>query len=210
MIRIALLDPHPVVHKGFKSFFKKTPHIVLEKSFQKGEALFDFLADNPIDIVFCEMELDDDNPTQLIEKLEEHYPEISIVIYTGQPQDIYAVSLLKAGALGFISKKSQGRILIEAVERLYQFNRFPIATDHRYEINYNLDLDRPRNTFGKLSKREIEVLRLIVKGHRNVEISKELNIHQKTVNTYKSRLMKKLDVENLVNLYQHALNLNLV
>ena len=54
MIRIALLDPHPVVHKGFKSFFKKTPHIVLEKAFQKGEALFDFLVDNPIDIVWLD------------------------------------------------------------------------------------------------------------------------------------------------------------
>ncbi|MGB1020067.1 MAG: response regulator transcription factor [Flavobacteriaceae bacterium] len=210
MIRIVLLDPHPVVHKGFKAFFKKTPHIAMEKAFTKTEDLLSFLKENEIDIVFSEMELEDENPTLLIEKLNRTYPKLSVVIYTGMPQDIYAVSLLKSGALGFISKKSSDLVLIEAVERLHRFNRFPIATDHRNQINYNLDLSRPRTSFGKLSKREIEVLRLLVKGHRNVEISKELNIHQKTVNTYKSRLMKKLDVENLVNLYQHALHLDLI
>ncbi len=209
MIRIALLDPHPVVRKGFKAFFKNTPHISMEKAFDKTEAFISYLEKNKIDIAFIEMELDDDNPTLLIEKLNEKFPDLSIVVFTCMPQDIYAVSLLKAGAIGFISKKSTDRVLIEAIERLHKFNRFPIATDHKNEINYNLDLKRPRTSFGKLSKREIEVLRLIVKGYRNVEISQALKIHQKTVNTYKSRLMKKLDVENLVNLYQHALQLEL-
>lgn len=210
MIRIALLDPHPVVHKGFKAFFKKIPDIIMEKAFSKTDDLLSFIKENDVDIIFSEMELEDENPTVLIEKLKETFPHISVVIYTSMPQDIYAVSLLKAGAIGFISKKSSNKVIIEAVKRLHRFNQFPIATDHRNEINYNLDLNRPRTAFGKLSKREIEVLRLLVKGQRNVEISKELKIHQKTVNTYKSRLMKKLDVENLVNLYQHALHLDLI
>lgn len=210
MIRIALLDPFPVVHKGFKSFFKKTPHISMEKAFTLTEDLFKFLKENSIDIIFCEMDLENENPTLLIERIKKEYPKISIVIYTGMPQDIYAVSLLKVGAIGFISKKSLGRVIVQAIERISRFNRFPIATDHRNELNFNLDLNRPRSAFGKLSKREIEVLRLIVKGYRNVEISTELDIHQKTVNTYKSRLMNKLGVKNLVNLYQHAMSLELI
>ena len=210
MIRIALLDPYPVVHKGFKSFFKKTPHISMEKAFTLTQDLFEFIKENSIDIIFCEMDLENENPTLLIERIKKEYPKTSLVIYTGMPQDISAVSLLKIGAIGFISKKSVGRVIVQAIERISRFNRFPIATDHRNELNYNLDLNRPKNTFGKLSKREIEVLRLIVKGYRNIEISTELDIHQKTVNTYKSRLMNKLEVKNLVNLYQHALNLELI
>tara|TARA_S200000501_G_scaffold357875_1_gene382009 strand:+ start:4132 stop:4764 length:633 start_codon:yes stop_codon:yes gene_type:complete len=210
MIRIALLDPYPVVHKGFKSFFKKTPHISMEKAFTLTQDLFEFIKENSIDLIFCEMDLENENPTLLIERIKKEYPKTSVVIYTGMPQDIYAVSLLKAGAIGFISKKSLGRVILQAIERISRFNRFPIATDHRNELNYNLDLNRPKNKFGKLSKREIEVLRLIVKGYRNIEISTELDIHQKTVNTYKSRLMNKLEVKNLVNLYQHALNLELI
>ena len=210
MIRIALLDPYPVVHKGFKSFFKKTPHISMEKAFTLTQDLFEFIKENSIDLIFCEMDLENENPTLLIERIKKEYPKTSVVIYTGMPQDIYAVSLLKAGAIGFISKKSLGRVILQAIERISRFNRFPIATDHRNELNYNLDLNRPKNKFGKLSKREIEVLRLIVKGYRNIEISTELDIHQKTVNTYKSRLMNKLEVKNLVNLYQHTLNLELI
>ena len=210
MIRIVLLDHYPVVHKGFKSFFKKTPHISMEKTFALTHDLFEFLKENSIDIIFCEMDLENENPTLLIEKIKREYPKISVVIYTGMPQDIHAVSLLKVGAIGFISKKSPGRVIVQAIEKISRFNRFPIATDHRNELNYNLDLDSPRSKFVKLSKREIEVLRLIVKGYRNIEISNELYIHQKTVNTYKSRLMNKLGVKNLVNLYQQALTLELI
>lgn len=210
MIRIALLDQYPVVHKGFKSFFKKTPHISMEKTFALTHDLFEFLKENSIDIIFCEMDLENQNPALIIERIKKEYPKISVVIYTGMPQDIHAVSLLKVGAIGFISKKSSGRVIVQAIEKISRFNRFPIATDHRNELNYNLDLDHPGSTFVKLSKREIEVLRLIVKGYRNIEISDELYIHQKTVNTYKSRLMNKLGVKNLVNLYQHALTLELI
>ena len=102
MIRIVLLDHYPVVHKGFKSFFKKTPHISMEKTFALTHDLFEFLKENSIDIIFCEMDLENENPTLLIEKIKREYPKISIVIYTGKPQDIHAVSLLKVGAIGFI------------------------------------------------------------------------------------------------------------
>ena len=70
MIRIALLDQYPVVHKGFKSFFKKTPHISMEKTFALTHDLFEFLKENSIDIIFCEMDLENQNPALIIERIK--------------------------------------------------------------------------------------------------------------------------------------------
>jgi DNA-binding NarL/FixJ family response regulator len=208
MIKIALLDPHPVVHKGFKSFFRKTEHISVVKTFLNTEELYVFLENEPIDALILEMELTNDSPIRVIKTIKENHPNISIIIYTSLPQTIYGISLLKAGAAGYLSKGVSRKVMIEAIEKVVG-NGYHITTNFANELNNNIDLSRPRNAYETLSPREVEVLKLLIEGKRNIEISSSLNINQKTVNTYKTRLMRKLEVKNPVNLYQQAKNYNL-
>jgi DNA-binding NarL/FixJ family response regulator len=208
MIKIALLDPHPVVHKGFKSFFRKTEHISVVKTFLNTEELYVFLENEPIDALILEMELTNDSPIRVIKTIKENHPNISIIIYTSLPQTIYGISLLKAGAAGYLSKGVSRKVMIEAIEKVVG-NGYHITTNFANELNNNIDLSRPRNAYETLSPREVEVLKLLIEGKRNIEISSSLNINQKTVNTYKTRLMRKLEVKNPVDLYQQAKNYNL-
>ena len=78
------------------------------------------------------------------------------------------------------------------------------------KITNNVDLSKPRDAYETLSPREVEVLKLLIEGKRNIEISACLKINQKTVNTYKTRLMRKLEVENPVDLFQQARNFDLI
>ena len=208
MIKIALLDPHPVVHKGFKSFFRKTEHISVVKTFLNTEELYVFLENEPIDALILEMELTNDSPIRVIKTIKENHPNTSIIIYTSLPQIIYGISLLKAGAAGYLSKGVSRKVMIEAIEKVVG-NGYHITTNFANELNNNIDLSRPRNAYETLSPREVEVLKLLIEGKRNIEISSSLNINQKTVNTYKTRLMRKLEVKNPVDLYQQAKNYNL-
>ena len=208
MIKIALLDPHPVVHKGFKSFFRKTEHISVVKTFLNTEELYVFLENEPIDALILEMELTNDSPIRVIKTIKENHPNTSIIIYTSLPQTIYGISLLKAGAACYLSKGVSRKVMIEAIEKVVG-NGYHITTNFANELNNNIDLSRPRNAYETLSPREVEVLKLLIEGKRNIEISSSLNINQKTVNTYKTRLMRKLEVKNPVDLYQQAKNYNL-
>jgi DNA-binding NarL/FixJ family response regulator len=208
MIKIALLDPHPVVHKGFKSFFRKTEHISVVKTFLNTEELYVFLENEPIDALILEMELTNDSAIRVIKTIKENHPTTSIIIYTSLPQTIYGISLLKAGAAGYLSKGVSRKVMIEAIEKVVG-NGYHITTNFANELNNNIDLSRPRNAYETLSPREVEVLKLLIEGKRNIEISSSLNINQKTVNTYKTRLMRKLEVKNPVDLYQQAKNYNL-
>lgn len=203
MINIVLLDPYPVVQKGFKTFFENLDKINLLESVCSVEALFDTLKNRTVDVVITEMELQDVSPVRLIRSLKDAYPKLKVIIFTTLPKSIYELSLLKAGATGFISKKVAPEVMIEAIEKAAE-NDFHITTNFANEITRNIDVHKPRNAYGTLSSREIEVLKYLIDGKRNIEIAELLKINQKTVNTYKRRVMKKLDVKNLVNLYKQV------
>lgn len=209
MLKLVLPDPHPVVQKGFKTFFKKTENITVCGTFSKINELFDFLKENTVDVVVLEMELPDCSAVQTIHRIKEKYQSVSVLIFTSLPQSIYGISLLKAGAVGYLSKQVSQKVMIEAIEKAVKLG-YHITSNFVNEISNNVDLSRPRNTYGTLSSREIEVLKFLVEGKRNIDIAQTLKINQKTVNTYKSRLMKKLDVKNQVDLFQQARNLELL
>lgn len=209
MIKVALLDPHPVVHKGFKSFFRKTEHIKVVGTFSEAKGLFHFLENNKIDALILEMELDGDSAVQVIKWVKSKFPKTVIIIYTSLPQSIYGVSLLKAGAAGYLSKQVSRKIMLEAIEKVVG-NGYHITSNFANKITNNVDLSKPRDAYETLSPREVEVLKLLIEGKRNIEISACLKINQKTVNTYKTRLMRKLEVENPVDLFQQARNFDLI
>ena len=105
MLKLVLLDPHPVVQKGFKTFFKKTENITVCGTFSKINELFDFLKENTVDVVVLEIELPDCSAVQTIHRIKEKYQSVSVLIFTSLPQSIYGISLLKAGAVGYLSKQ---------------------------------------------------------------------------------------------------------
>ena len=209
MIDIALLDPHPVVHKGFKSFFRKTEHIRVVKTFSNPDQVPLFLETHSLDALIIEMELEGESVVQVIKNIKRISPHTEIIIYSALPQSIYGISLLKAGAAGYLSKKVSRRVMVEAIEKVVA-NGYHITSNFAHEITNNIDLSKPRNGYETLSPREIEVLKLLIEGNRNIDISSKLKISQKTVNTYKTRLMRKLEVENAVDLFQQARNFELI
>ena len=137
----------------------------------------DALEYEDIDVLISEMDLPNDSPVKMIKDINKRYPHIAILIYTSLPDSIYAVSLLKAGAIGFLSKKARQEVITEAIEKVYQ-DGYHITTNFANEISSNIDIKKPRTAFGKLSAREIEVLKHLVEGKRNIDIANILEIHQ--------------------------------
>ena len=157
MIKLVLLDPHPVVQKGFKTFFKKTENITVKGTFTTIKELVDFLSRDTAGVVVLEMELPDGSAVDNIRKVKLMHSKIAILIYTSLPQSIYGVSLLKTGALGYLSKKVSRKVLIEAIEKVVTIG-YHITSNFANQISNNIDIKKPRNAYGTLSSREVEVL----------------------------------------------------
>ena len=148
-------------------------------------------------------------PIDLIDKVKKINPEIKVIFFTTQDQQIYSIPLMRAGALGFLSKNIKASVMADAINKINSY-RIHITNNFNNELTLDFDIDKTRNPFGTISSREIEVLKYLTDGKRNIEIAEYLNINQKTVNTYKNRMMHKLKVDNMFDLYLQAKNFNLV
>tara|TARA_B100001029_G_C15029537_1_gene435959 strand:+ start:372 stop:971 length:600 start_codon:yes stop_codon:yes gene_type:complete len=193
MIKILLIDPYPVVQKGFKSFFQDETNFIIYKVIGSLEELSQLSSLNKIDIIISEIVFIDGKIEDLIEKINKKIP---IIIFTTKPYSNNMNKFIKMGISDYILKTSKKKLIINAVQNVY---RKSIGTKF-ISLNY-LKLKRNKTS---LSKREIEVLKHLIDGKRNIEISKILKINQKTVNTYKTRVYNKTRAINTLDLYKYA------
>lgn len=198
MFKVFQIDPHPVVCKGVKAFLKKSDQFTFVGSTDRFKQGFKWLKENPCDILITEMTYDI-GPQEMIDEVLAIQPGIKIVFYSSQPQNMYAISILKAGANAFINKNVNQQAFLDALNQVQKLG-FPMIGSHGY-LNLNLDFKQPRNVFETLSRRETEVLRMIMKGKRNKFIAETLGISPKTAATYKQRIFKKFKVKHVTELY---------
>lgn len=208
MIKLLVVDEHPIVRKGLELVFGVSQDIKFMGSVGDGEAIFDFIKNTPVDVIVTEIDLPKLNGITALRRLKKEFPKVKVIIYSGQPEYVYAVSAIKAGAAGYVPKTADILTLKEAIVKVTNGD---VYLSH--ELTQRLALGTKANKtspfYKRLSTREVEVLKLLSSGKRNKEIAEELNINEKTVSTYRARLMKKLNVTNLVDLVNQANQLEL-
>ena len=208
MIKIVVIDKHPVIRVAFDLFFKEDPSITLVKTLQNASDAFDYLASNEVDVVITEIDLPDLNGITALRAIKKSYENTQVIMFSSQPEEVYAISTLKAGASGYINKGADLNIVKNAILKVNLGETYlsdSIAKHLIYDDTRNLLSSK----FKKLSSREIEVLKLLSQGRKNKEIASELEISEKTVSTYKTRLYKKMEVTNLVDLIHQTEHLQL-
>ena len=203
-IKLIILDPSPIIQIGFKTLFKNSSKFEVIESYETLYDFKEFIKSNNTDIIITELELTDGNAYDIIKSIKLIKKEIPVLIFTSKPQSMHAIDILKSGAVGYLSKNSKKRKIKETLEKIAHQNFKFIETNSftRLKNNFNKDYDRIK--IDSLSKREVQVLKLFIRGKKNVQISNRLNINQKTVSTYQRRIMKKLGVDSKVELFMMA------
>jgi len=200
-LKILVADPNPIVYIGLKSIFKNSLIFEVSCYSENRENLNDLLEQFNIDLIISEIDFKKGNINDTLKKLRKNKIEIPIIIFTSEANNSKSVNLLKLGASGFITKnlkkKSIKKVIQEIAFSKYgnkELNKFT-RLKNRFNFDYNTE------KLNSLSKRELQVLKLFFRGKRNIEISEKLNINQKTVNTYITRVMRKLEVNSKTDLY---------
>ena len=204
MIKLLIADNHPITRKGLEVLFSASPNIKIVGSVENGEAVLDFIKKNPVDILLTEADLPKLNGLTILRHLKNEYPDVKTIIFSGQPEEVYAINAIRAGASGYISKTVNVITINEAIIKVND-GGIHLSNELTQQLAFGNRVGKSSGTFyKKLSTREAEVLKLLTIGKKNKEISKELDINEKTVSTYKARLMRKLKVTNLVDLVNQA------
>ena len=200
-LKILVADPNPIVYIGLKSIFRNSLIFEVSCYSETNDNLNDLLEEFNIDLIISEVNFKKDNINDTLKKLKKNKIEIPIIIFTSKANESKSVNLLKHGASSFITKNMKKKSIRKVIQEIAfskygnkELNKFT-RLKNRFNFDYNTE------KLNSLSKRELQVLKLFFRGKRNIEISEKLNINQKTVNTYITRVMKKLEVNSKTDLY---------
>ena len=203
MIKLLIADHHPIIRKGLELLFSASSNIQIVASLDDGEAIIDFVKKNPVDIILTEIDLPKLNGLTVLRILKNDFPDIKTIIFSGQPEEVYAINSIKAGASGYISKAVNIITINEAILKVNDGGTY-LSDEISKQLKLGKRVNKTGSYYKKLSTREAEVLKLLCVGKKNKEVAKELNVNEKTISTYKARLMRKLKVTNLVDLVNQA------
>ncbi len=203
MIKVCLADNYPVVHYGVKSYFKDSEEISIAANAGNFNLAKEALKSKNIDVLVIDLDLDGLASVLEIKSLLKEYPKTKVLIFSNYSENMYAPNCIKMGASGFLNKAEKMETLSQSIIKVHAGEI--ILND---AIKKNLEIigsqHKSERLHRKLSTREIEVLRYLSDGKKNNEIAEILGLNEKTVSTYKLRLLIKLNVTNLLDLVNKA------
>ncbi|MEY4011172.1 MAG: hypothetical protein RIT22_296 [Bacteroidota bacterium] len=209
MIKVCVADNFPVVHFGVKSYFKDHSDIAIIANIGSFSMLNEILQTKEIDVLLLDLELEGLTSIFEVKSILKEFPKTKVIIYSNLSEQIYAPNAIKAGVSGFVHKTDKLGTLAEAIIKVQQGKIIMNET-----VKKNLALiakqSKSERLYRKLSNREVEVLRYLSDGKKNHEIADILKLNEKTISTYKLRLLTKLNVTNLVDLVNKAKTLEIV
>ena len=200
MSTVLIADQHPVIAESIKYILETNDFINVIGQVLTGKELFKYLENRAPDVLMIEIDLPQLNGIHALRQIKQQYPHIKILVFSCHPEEMYALSAIKAGAAGYISKTNPADIVYKAIK---QVTRGGIYLNEEITQKLNSGISNGQNQisrFKKLSSLETEVLNLLSSGKRNKDIAEALSINEKTVSTYKARLLKKLDADSVAEL----------
>ncbi|TDB68050.1 response regulator [Arundinibacter roseus] len=213
-IRVLLADDHEIVLDSLAMMISSIKGISVSTTATNGMEALEKLSQFPVDIVLSDMHMPSLNGIELALRMRESYPQIKLILLTMEEGPEIIRSALHAGVWGYVFKKVSRRELETAL--------FTVAGGERYfteDVNQQLSQlsndgavngYESSDTINSLSKREIEIIRLIVNEVPTQEIADKLFISPKTVDTHRRNIFKKLDIHTVVALTRFAIKYKLI
>jgi len=206
-LRIFLADDHAVVREGLKSLVNAQPDMEVIGEAADGRTAWEKATDCQPDIVVMDLSMPQLNGAQATERLKQACPQVKVLALTVHEDKGYVHQLLQAGASGYVLKLAAAEELLHAIRIVAAGGIYldptvarKIVANYMYKPSLGKAVQR-----SQLSERETEVLCLIAKGYTNKEIAAQLALSVKTVETYKTRLLKKLDLRSRAEIVRYAL-----
>lgn len=217
-IRIFLADDHAVLRDGLRALLDAEPDMEVIGEASDGFACVRDVAALRPDVILLDLNMPHCSGLEALDELHRIAPESRVLVLTMHDDAGYLRQVLASGGAGYVLKNVASEELLSAIRAVYQGGTFLHASHTKVLLEEMLDKHSAASSGGNsvleryqsLSEREAQVFKLVALGHRNSEIAAMLHLSVKTVETYKSRLMQKLDLRSRAALVRCALELGLL
>ncbi len=207
-IRILIVDDHTLFRSGLRMLIGERSDMEVVGEASDGDEALAMAKKFSPDVVLMDISMPGTGGIQATEKIRENCEKTKVVILTMHEDPVYVRSALAAGATGYIVKKAADSELISAIRAVYRGRTF-IDSSQAEETIFPVNGKR-KHAHGQLSEREYQVLKLLARGYTHQQIAEEILISIKSVETYRSRLTRKLELHTRADLIRYALETGLL
>lgn len=214
-INISIADDHPMVISGLQNMLKAFPHIQVISAFTNGADLLQGLKTKQPDVLLLDILMPGMQGPEVAEIVTRSYPGIKILAITSLNAPVHIKSMMRHGCKGYLLKNTDQDILVKAIETVHRNEAF-IESALKEQMLQNMlnfkakNNPAPNGKVPALTRREKEVLQMIVQEYSNQEISEKLFLSVRTVENHRFNLQQKLEVKNTVGLVKIAIQMGLV
>jgi DNA-binding NarL/FixJ family response regulator len=212
MIKIVIADDHSLFRDGIKSLLELDSNIHIAGSFQNGKELIDSIPHLDPDLVLTDISMPGLSGIDTTKILMEKFPHLKVIVISMHLNEDFVCNAIRAGAMGYLPKDIRKEELLKAIETVANG-----TTYYTQEVNeiirqsvINQGQREDKKSLESLTKREIEIIKLVSEGLLNKEIGEKLHISVRTVDAHKSNIMHKLEVNSNVEIVKFAIKHNLI
>jgi two-component system, NarL family, invasion response regulator UvrY len=203
MINILIADDHETLRTGLKIFISDfIDHSVVDEAWD-GDTTFKKIKEKDYQLIILDVNMPGRESFTLVGDILSLKPKTNILIFTMNPEDLYAKKYLQLGVKGYLNKTATEKEIKKAIDNVINSKRY-ISSALVESLTEEALGNKSGNPFDSLSHREFEILRHILKGEDLDEICSSLNLQPSTVGTYKARIFHKLNCKNIIGLNQLA------
>jgi DNA-binding NarL/FixJ family response regulator len=209
MTNIIIADDHSVVRRGIKQILADEADMQVNGEAANADDLMKMLDEQEWDLLILDITMPGKSGLDALIDIKQIKPELKILILSMHPEEEIALRALKSGADGYLNKESVPGELIRAIKKVLSGGKY-ISSALAEAIIFSNTSDANREPHEELSEREFQVLCLIASGLSLTEIAEKFSLSVKTISTYRSRILEKMDLKSNVELTHYAIKHKLV
>ena len=208
MIKVIIVDDHPVVRRGLKQIIEDEPDMEVAGEAKNAGECFSLVRKTDCTLVLLDITLPDKSGFDVLKQLQYELPRLPVLILSVHSEDQYAVRFIKAGASGYLMKEGAPEELVKAIRKVNAGGKYVSASLAEKLVSHLDASDKPPHE--NLSDREFQILCMIAGGKSLKNIADAFCISEKTVSTYRSRVLEKMKMSTNSDLTRYALENHLV
>jgi two-component system invasion response regulator UvrY len=209
MIKILIADDHAIVREGLKQILSESPDLVVVAEASTGQEVLEKIGKNDLDLVVLDIAMPGRGGLDILKEIKSQRPRLSVLMLSMYPEEQYAVRVLKSGASGYLTKESAPAELVRAIRQISQGKKY-ISPSLAEKLAIDLEISPDRPPHETLSDREYQVMCMIASGKTLREIADGLSLSIKTISTYRSRILEKMNMKTNAELTHYAIKNKLV
>ncbi len=203
-MNILIADDHAVVRRGLKEILADALPGMHFSEAGNGDEVLSRLADSATGLLVLDINMPGRSGLDVLRDVKNTYPRLPVIVLSMQPEDQYAVRCLRAGAAAYINKDGAPEELAQAARKILSGGRY-VSARLAEQLVAQLDRSTDKPLHESLSDRELEVMKMIASGVPLKEIGGRLNVSVKTVSTYRSRIMEKMEMKSNAEMTRYAM-----